>query len=146
MRIIVLLLAICLMAGIVFAQENVNATITGFKVADRDYIWIQVEYDLNGVKVINNYPMDFKNIVGKTPQEIKNWIDINIQYQCDRYIEAEFRKKVNANIILNKLQSLTNTTYTKNTTDLLFDTNNDDKPDKKWTVKMDGAYVETNLP
>lgn len=140
-------MAICflfLMTSFAYAQ-NVKAKILGFRVGERDYVWVDIEYDINGKKVTNSYPMDFKNVVGKTNAEIENWLDVNIKYQCDRYIETEFRKKINDTIIKEKLNTLVGKEYTKDTTILEFDVNNDNVLDKSWTVDIEGNYVEKNI-
>jgi len=144
MKILSLVLGFCLLTTFAFA--DVKAKVLDIKILDRDYIWIEIEYDIDGKKVINSYPMDFQNTAGKTNQEILNWIDVNIKYQCDRYIEAEFRKKANDTIIKDKLQTLINKQVTKDSADLLFDTDNDGTPDIKWVIKQDGTYIETPLP
>lgn len=124
----------------------VTAKVLEVKCGERDYIWIKIEYDIDGVKTISSYPMDFKNIVGKTNAEILAWIKANVEYQVDRYIEAEFRKKINLATITDKLSTLVGKTYTRDSATLQFDTNNDNVPDKQWVIKTDGTYVETTLP
>jgi hypothetical protein len=123
----------------------VIAKVLDVQILNKDYIWIKIEYDVGGKKVINSYPMDFKNVVGKTNQEILNWIKINVEYQCDRYIEAEFRKKVNPSIIQQKLPALIGKEYIKDSAILQFDTNKDGVADKEWEIKIDGTYIEKEI-
>jgi len=143
MRLVSLVLVLCLITSFAFA--DVKAKIVDIKRLDRDYIWIEIEYDIDGRKVTNTYPMDFKNIAGKTDQEITDWVDINIDYQIDRYIETDFRKNVNDSIIQQKLQSLVGKEYTKKSAILEFDINNDGIADTEWTIKQDGSYVEKSI-
>jgi len=144
MRLTLLLIMCLLICGVADAAD-IKAKILDIKIKDRDYIWIKVEYDVEGKKIINEYPMDFKNTVNKTDAEIIAWIDVNIQYQIDRYIEAEFRKNINNQIILDKLQGMLNKQYTKDSTLLIFDSDGDGKSDIEWTIKTDGSYVEKNI-
>lgn len=132
-----MLMAVC---GV--AQAQCLAEIKNIQISDKDYIWIEIEYEINGVKLKSSYPMDFQNVIGKTDEEIIKWIDSNINYQCERHIEADFRKKENLKVIKNKLISLIGKKYTKETADLLFDLNRDGINDIKLTVKTDGTYVE----
>ena len=124
---------------------DVIATFKGARVGERDYIWLDFDYNIDGKVISNSYPMDIKNYVGKTNAEIVAWIKNNIEYQCDRYIEAEFRKKSNQQAITDKLNTLTGKSFTKTTADLLFDTNNNNLIDTKWTVKTDGSYTTSSV-
>lgn len=99
----------------------VSAKIIDIAVGEKDYIWLVIEYDIDGKKVINKYPLDFKNIIGKTAQEVTDWIDENIKYQMDRYIEATFRTIANTDIVTKTLSSLINREYTKEMAELVTD-------------------------
>lgn len=145
MKKLVLVLLFCLITSFAFAQE-IKAKVVGVDVGDRDYIWIGIEYSMpDGSKINNAYPMDFKNVVGKTNQEILQWIKVNVDFQIDRYIEAEFRKKVNLDIIQNKLSTFIGREYIRDTATLQFDTNNDGQADYEWDVKTTGEYVEKTI-
>lgn len=123
----------------------VTAKVLGINVGDRDYIWVTIEYDISGTKVVNSYPLDFKNTVGKTDQEIIDWIKTNVRYQMDRYIEAQFRKNNNAVTVANRLQALIGQEMSKDSAILQFDANNDGTVDTQWEVKEDGTYIETSI-
>jgi hypothetical protein len=127
-----------------FCFADVTATITGVRLGDQHYVWIDIQYNIDGRVILNAYPFDMKNYAGKTNAEFFQWIKTNVEYQCDRYIEAEFRKKKNQSEIITKLNTLLlNKSMTKQNAELTFDKNNDGIDDLKWTIKTDGTYVET---
>jgi hypothetical protein len=113
----------------------ISAKVLSIDISDRDYIWIKVEYDIEGKKVINAYPMDFKNVIGKTSKEILDWVDVNINYQIDRYIEEEFKKKYNPKVIVDILQPLIGKEYSKESADLKIN-------NLTVTAKPDGTFIE----
>jgi hypothetical protein len=99
-----------------------TAKIVSVEKGDRDYVWLSIEVDVDGVKTMTKYPFDFKNYIGKTEQEFLDWIDINVNYICDRFIEAEFRKKFNADEVAKKINGLLiNREYERENVELVTD-------------------------
>jgi len=141
-RLLSISLTLCLLFICSFAFADVGAKVKNVRTGDRDYIWIDVEYNIDGKKVLNPYPMDFKNTVGKTDQEIISWIDVNIDYQMGLYIEDEYRKKENVRLVIEKLSSIIGREYSKDTAVLKYDIDGSGIADVELSVKTDGTSVE----
>lgn len=79
----------------------VTAEIKSYEIfQETGNILINVEYILpDSSKIVNPYHATYTNFLGKTQLEIDEWIDKQIQYQCDRYLE-EYSTKANVNISL----------------------------------------------
>jgi len=112
----------------------ITATIKDISVGDRDYIWLNIEFNVDGKVVYNKYPLDFKNVIGKTSQEITEWVDANINYQIERYIEAEFRRKANLDIIAKTINGMVGRNYSKDIAELVVD-------NATIIAKTDGTYT-----
>ena len=94
----------------------VTAKILGFKESGegRGNIIIEVEYTLpDGSKVVNPYVAHAKNFLAKTPQEIQAWVQKQIEFQCERYLEAYGKAKVNDDLIKKSLNGLINSEYSR---------------------------------
>jgi len=92
----------------------VQGKILGFETSPKGNIIIDVEYTLpDNTKVINKYHAQYLNFVNKTQLQIEDWVKKQIDFQCERYLEAYARAKINLDIIKNSLDSLKDTICSK---------------------------------
>jgi hypothetical protein len=140
---------------------SITAKIKGTTNKGDGNIQINVEYTMsNGSKVMNPYIVMYENFIGKTQQEITDWIDRQINFQCDRYLEEEgLRNKTNLTIMNTALTALVDRTYVKDTVlHLLTNKNNLVTPYlyernylpgevviKTIEINRDGQITETNI-
>jgi hypothetical protein len=72
----------------------VTATIYSFYYDEvRNLIWVNIEYDIDGDIEYTPYPFNKASMVGLPLDQFQEWLRINILYQCNKYIEVEFKTK-----------------------------------------------------
>lgn len=129
--------------------------------ANTGNIVINVEYVLpDGSRVLNPYFANFQNFIGLTPSQIETWIFNQINFQCDRYLEAKDKNAgVNSELISKSLSPLIGKTTTKDKVTWIRTNNNNvvtpylasfnyapgEKPVKQIDIAEDGAITETPL-
>jgi hypothetical protein len=91
----------------------VTAKLLSFEKSTNGNILINVEYTLpDKKKVTNPYHAQYLNFAGKTAQEITDFVKAQIDFQCERYLEAYLKSSINDNVIT-ELNSLKDSTYLK---------------------------------
>ena len=114
----------------------VTAKILGFSIDQMmGYLTINVEYDIDGERVVNPYRLDFRSMIGKDLKDMTDYIDSNISFQIDRYIEKGFMEKINDEYIKTVLGPLVGKIYSKDSAEL-------NLGDKVIIANQAGTYTE----
>lgn len=140
----------------------IKTKILGFRIADdTKNIIIDIEYTMtDNSKVINPYIARYENFLGKTQNEILEWVERQIKHQSDIYLELEGLKENISNDLINK--TLVNIIKTQNQRDNItylltnkgnlykdyFDEKNylaDEIAIKKIDIDKDGNITETPI-
>jgi hypothetical protein len=136
------LLLIILLILIPLKAYCIDAEIVGiYKDEEKQLIWLAIEYNINGEKITNDYPVKYENIIGKNEEEINLFVDTNVKYQLNNYVIREFKKNNKDVEII--LKNKVGNKYTANDTIVEIDINYDKKMEKV-KLNMDGTYEKIN--
>ena len=124
-------------------NENIVVWVN-FKVDGVDFVTIDKQGNPNIRNGINvwGFHTRAERLAGKTNQQIKDWLRLNVETQCNNLILARFKQNANATLIADKMSAAIGYELTVEEAVLELDSNFDGTVDTRWTVKTDGTYIE----
>jgi len=150
MRILALVLGLCLMSSLALA--DVTSEIIDVTPDNNGNIMVKTQYKIDGVEVVSRYPKfggkhyfvtryDCMNFKDMSKEQIKERILSDIKEHSRALIVKTYIKKSNTDI-LRDFPEIVGTTNREDIGSIIFDTDNDNEPDKEWVVKTNGEKTE----